>query len=243
MDKDKEIIHWKRNVNKAEEVLGYTSKTMPLRQKRRIELFMDIAEIREGKDILEIGCGTGNFTKGLAKSKAHIIAIDLSEELLDLAKDKTFENNVEFRVGDAENLPFGDNSFDAVVGNSVLHHCSLECALKEIKRVIKNGGKVIFSEPNMLNPHVFLQKKIKYLKRLAGDSPGETAFFRWELKKSFVWAGFTDIIIRPFDFLYPATPVCFINTVNKLGLILERIPMLKEIAGSLIISANVRKDS
>lgn len=241
MAKNKEREHWKNSANNAEKILGYCNKTMPLRQKRRVEMFIEAVDLREGKNILEVGCGTGNFTQGLAKSKANIVAVDLSPELLYLAKGKYFAN-VQYEVADIENLPFRDSSFDAVVGNSVIHHCNLDLALKELKRVLKKGGKVIFSEPNMLNIHIFLQKNIKFLKKMAGDSPEETAFFRWNLKKTFVSVGYTDVIIKPFDFLHPMTPIPFIDTVNKLGLILEKMPIIREIAGSLIISATVHKD-
>jgi len=238
--KQLEVEHWKGHVHKAEEILGYGNKTMSLRQKRRVGMFVEAASIKEGKRILEIGCGTGNYTRELSKTMADITAVDLSQELLDLAKRNSFAN-VEYRLADIENLPFRDGTFDAVVGNSVLHHCNIYPALCEIRRVLKDGGRVAFSEPNMLNPHVFLQKKVKFLKRLAGDSPGETAFFKWRLKGNLIRAGFSDIVVQPFDFLYPFTPSGIIKIVNKLGMVLENIPVIKEIAGSLVIYAGVDK--
>lgn len=240
-NKERERQHWKNNINNAERVLGYYNRTMPFRQKRRIDMFIGAVDICQGKDILEIGCGTGNFTRELAKTGARIVAVDLSEDLLSLAKKKVFAN-VEYKAEDAESLSFSESSFDGVVGNSVLHHCNIKIVLKELKRVLRDDGKVVFSEPNMINPHIFLQKNIKFLKQLAGDSPDETAFCRWSLRKVFISSGFSDVIIQPFDFLYPLTPQFLIETVNKFGLIIERIPILKEFAGSLVISATVHKD-
>lgn len=240
LTKEEEKRHWRSHIDKAEEILGYANKTMPLRQGRRLGMLVKMAGIKEGKRILEIGCGAGNYTRELAKTKADIIAVDLSVELLDLAGRKPLAN-VEYKQADIECLPFEDGYFDAVVGNSVLHHCDIHRVLKEIGRVLKKNGKAAFSEPNMLNPHVFLQKNVKFLKRLAGDSPGETAFFRWQLKNAFLQEGFTGIIVRPFDFLYPLIPSFAIGIVNKFGVFLENIPIIKEFAGSLIISATLNE--
>ena len=89
----------------------------------------------------------------------------------------------------------------------------------------------------MMNPQIALQKNIPALKRRLGDSPDETAFFRWPLKKLMARTGFTAIEIKPFDFLHPAVPPKLIPFISKVGETVEKIPGLKEIAGSLYISA------
>jgi len=113
----------------------------------------------------------------------------------------------------------------------------MDPAFKEIGRTLKKGGVIAFCEPNMVNPQLALQKNIPFIKRLMGDTPDETAFFRWRLKKFLKDRGFTDISVEPFDFLHPWVPKKMIGVVDRFGRFLERVPGLREIAGSLQIFA------
>jgi SAM-dependent methyltransferase len=123
------------------------------------------------------------------------------------------------------------------VGTSILHHLELEPALREIRRVLKAGGTIYFTEPNMLNPQIAVQKNIPWIKQKLGDSPDETAFFRWPLKRLLERTGYRDIRIDPFDFLHPKTPGALINRINQFGRLFERMPVISEFAGSLYIRA------
>jgi SAM-dependent methyltransferase len=131
-----------------------------------------------------------------------------------------------------------DESFDAVVGSSVLHHLNLACALREAHRILKPGGRIAFAEPNMMNPQIALQRKIPALRCWAAESPEETAFFRWRLARRLREAGFANVSIRPFDFLHPLVPRPLIPLVRGVGAVMEHVPLLREIAGSLLISAD-----
>ena len=123
------------------------------------------------------------------------------------------------------------------MGSSVLHHLEIKEALHEIYRVLKSGGTIYFTEPNMLNPQIAIQKNIPWIKRKLGDSPDETAFFRWPLQRSLERTGFRDVRIDPFDFLHPKTPPSIVNRLNALGRFFERMPVASEFAGSLYIRA------
>jgi hypothetical protein len=68
-----------------------------------------------------------------------------------------------------------------------------------------------------------------------GDSPDETAFLRSNISRLLRSAGFIDIKVSPFDWLHPATPPKLINLINKTGAFLEKIPVIREFAGSLHI--------
>jgi hypothetical protein len=70
-----------------------------------------------------------------------------------------------------------------------------------------------------------------------GDSPDETAFLRWNIHNLLCHAGFVDVQITSFDYLHPSTPLSLVDAVNKIGFILERIPVIYEFAGSLHIYA------
>jgi hypothetical protein len=69
-----------------------------------------------------------------------------------------------------------------------------------------------------------------------GDSPDETAFFRWQVVNFLQRSGFKDIMVQPFDFLHPSIPQKMISTVKRLGEFIESVPLIKEFAGSLILS-------
>ena len=187
--------------------------------------------------VLELGCGTGYFTQELARSGADVVAIDVSPELLEIARSNCSAPNVRYQIENAYALSYPEAVFDSVVGSSVLHHLEIAAALRNIYLVLKPGGTIYFTEPNMLNPQIAIQKNVPLIKQKLGDSPDETAFFRWPLRRLLEQTGYRDVRIDPFDFLHPKTPVPLINRVNALGRCLENIPVISEFAGSLYIRA------
>ena len=106
------------------------------------------------EQILEIGAGTGYFTLNLLRQgiAARATAIDISPGMLDAlrASAERLGLAVETAPADAEHLPFGDESFDLVLGHAVLHHIpDLRRALDECARVLKPGGTLAFmGEPS-----------------------------------------------------------------------------------------------
>jgi len=219
----------------AGEVWNWESPAGKVRWQRRVKMLT--SHITATDHVLEIGCGTGYFTKEIVKTGASVTAIDISPELLNIAKEEIPDTNVHFAIENAYDLSFEANCFDSIVGSSVLHHLEIEKAISEMYRVLKPGGSLFFTEPNMMNPQIALQKNIPALKRKLGDSPDETAFFRWSLMTLMRKTGFSDILIKPFDFLHPAISPALIPFISSLGETVEKIPVLKEIAGSLYISA------
>lgn len=114
----------------------------------------DIIELlpNNAKDILDVGCGTGIFEGILLlyedKSGMNITGIDGSPKCIEVAKSKQIPNAV-FLCGDAESLPFRDNSFDCCLLIEVIEHISDKwSAVKELKRVLKPGGILIITTPN-----------------------------------------------------------------------------------------------
>jgi ubiquinone/menaquinone biosynthesis C-methylase UbiE len=188
-------------------------------------------------NVLELGCGTGYFTRELARTGANIVAVDVSPELLEKAKGDCTPDNVRYDIQNACALSYPERVFDSVVGSSVLHHLQVNEALREIYRVLKPGGTIYFTEPNMLNPQIAVQKNIPWIKRKVGDSPDETAFFRWLLRRLLEQTGFRDPQIEAFDFLHPKIPLTLVASVEALGRFLEKIPLVSEFAGSLYIRA------
>jgi len=234
-----EIEHGKKISSQAEFIWGEATRAGQIRVDRRSQMIASLAELAAEKKILELGCGTGEYTLRLAHTKSKIIALDISQLLIQQAKQKA--KSINFIIANAETLPFKDNTFDAVVGNAVLHHLDLDKTLPEIKRVLKLGGRIAFTEPNMLNPQNLLVKNIKLIKRWLGESPHEQAFFKGQVLKILTNQGFSAVVVKPFDFLHPVTPGLLIPLVNNLGKILEKMPIIKEIAGSLMIKGVLKE--
>ena len=233
---DNEIAHGRfLAAHSAGEVWNWESPAGRLRWERRVQMLG--VHLRPGMTILEVGCGTGSFTRELARSGAEIVAIDVSPELLEIARANYSAPNVRYEIQNAYALMYSDATFDSVVGSSILHHLEIEEALREIYRVLKPRGTILLAEPNMLNPQIAIQKNIPWIKRKLGDSPDETAFFRWPLRRLLEQTGYRDVRIDPFDFLHPRTPVPLIGRVNTLGRFLEKVPVISELAGSLFIRA------
>jgi 2-polyprenyl-3-methyl-5-hydroxy-6-metoxy-1,4-benzoquinol methylase len=219
----------------AGEIWNWESPAGKVRWARRVKMLS--SHLKPGMAVLELGCGTGSFTRELARSGAEIVAIDVSPELLEIANADTSAPNVQYQIQNAYALRYPEGMFDSVVGSSVLHHLEIEDAIRDIYRVLKPEGTIYFTEPNMLNPQIAIQKNIPWIKRKLGDSPEETAFFRWPLRRLLERTGYRDVRIDPFDFLHPKTPVALIDQVKAFGRFLENVPVISEFAGSLYIRA------
>jgi len=232
---ENEIEHGRKlHSNGAESIWNWSSAAGKKRADRRSEYFVELADVKHGDRVLEVGCGTGLFTRKFYQgTRASITAVDISQELLDEAK--THLQEVNFQCDDAMKLSFANNSFDVVFGSSILHHLDFRPAAKEIYRVMRAGGRMIFAEPNMLNPQIFVQKNVAFVKRHLGDSPDETAIVRWRFAKMMREIGFRKIRTFPYDFLHPSTPESLIPFVECLGMAIEKIPVVREIAGSVIL--------
>ena len=230
-----EIAQGKKIVGSAEDIWGWGSPAGQIRLKRRADLLINKTKMAAGKKVLELGCGIGTFTKRFTQSPSRIYSIDVSSELLNQTRKRVPGSKL--ILADAEKLPFNDGTFDIVVGSSVLHHLDIKVALTEIFRVLKKTGVIAFAEPNMLNPQIALERSCPFMRKLFHATPKETAFFRWQTVGLFKNAGFTDIEVSPYGFLHPKTPECFTQAVSKLETAIESLPIIREIAGSLVIFA------
>jgi SAM-dependent methyltransferase len=232
---EREKQHDRLIAERAEEIWNWDSPAGRRRAERRAGLLAEHAGLRAGLVALELGCGTGVFLEKVAKTGARIYGMDLSPDLLLRAGGRRIPN-ARLLIGDAHRMPYADATFDAVYGSSILHHLDLEAALGECLRVLKTGGRLVFAEPNLLNPQIAFAYRIGPRKSF-GLSPDEMAFTRFRIRRLLEGLGYQGVSVSPVDFLHPAVPAPLVDSVARLGERLERLPLLKEIAGSLLIRA------
>ena len=107
-----------------------------------------IPELRSGMRLVDVGCGPGSITRGLAERLApgRVVGLDLSPEALDAARrDAAVRGleNLHYQEGSVYELPFADGSFDVAYAHQVFQHLrEREAALREMLRVVQPGGLV-----------------------------------------------------------------------------------------------------
>lgn len=103
----------------------------------------EAAGVGAGKQVLDIGSGPGHVAEALSQTGAQVTGVDFSTQMVEIATQRYPQ--VTFQQANAEQLPFGDNSFDAVVSNFVVHHLARpDVVFKEVSRVLKPGGCFAF---------------------------------------------------------------------------------------------------
>jgi ubiquinone/menaquinone biosynthesis C-methylase UbiE len=114
-----------------------------------VRTLIEVAELRSGEAVLEVGCGSGVLARWLARRTAgrnRITGVDINPYLLReakaLARQEGLEGAIEFREGNAEALPFSDNSFEVVMSVTVIEETDADRMLAEMVRVTKPGGRV-----------------------------------------------------------------------------------------------------
>jgi len=139
---------------------------------------LKLAEMVDSKNIfsiLELGCGTGNYTRLLREKykTAHIKALDISERMIDLARDKLKQENIEFIVGDAQELDLKEK-FDLVTSNACLQWLgNLKNALSEYAALLQEEGVLLFS---IFGPQTFGELNAALKKLLPAESVPAASF-------------------------------------------------------------------
>ncbi len=124
----------------------------------------------EAPACLDIACGTGDLTFRLAAKypQGRIVALDITEQMLDLARSRNKFSNITFAVGDMCRIDFPDDSFDIVTAGYALRNApDLQLALKEIRRVMKPGATAAVLDFSK-SPNRFFQKTQDFLLRFWG---------------------------------------------------------------------------
>ncbi len=233
----REIEHGRTLSDDPELKWGWGTPAGQVRAQRRARLIYKHAHMFPGARTLEFGCGTGLFTEKISHMGVDILAVDISQELISHARKRKYYSSVDFFCGDYLAHEQRDAEYEVVWGSSVLHHIDLRLFLPVFYKVLKAGGWIAFAEPNMLNPQILLERNIRFIGKFLHTSEDETAFIRWRLARQLLEAGFKEVKIVPHEWLHPLIPSCLIPPATKMSSILERIPLVREFSGSLLISA------
>ena len=126
-----------------------------------------------GLRVLDVGCGQGEAAVYLALRGAHVVAVDISDGMLDLARRVAAQHGVtiETRKMSAEGIDFPDRTFDVVYGANVLHHSNIAKVLGHCRRVLKPGGIGAFWDPLIHNPMIKIYRRLAREVRTAGEHP------------------------------------------------------------------------
>jgi SAM-dependent methyltransferase len=109
---------------------------------------LEALALRPGDHVLDVGVGPGLLAEDMARTvgeQGHVAGIDLSEPMLEMTRRRCAELGwTEFRVADATELPFADESFDALVSTQVYEYVAdMDGALSEAHRVLRPGGRIV----------------------------------------------------------------------------------------------------
>lgn len=202
-----------------------------------------LASLREGEVVLDLGSGAG-FDCFIAAAKVgktgRVIGVDMTPEMIEKAKQNAqrgqFEN-VEFRLGEIENIPVPDEEVDVVISNCVINLSpDKERVFREAYRVLKPGGRLMVSDMVLLRelPEAVRQSVEAYVGCIAG------AALKWEYLSAIEAAGFRDICILGED-IYPIDVMSTDSRIraicNDSHLSGDRVRDLAESAASLKVSA------
>jgi ubiquinone/menaquinone biosynthesis C-methylase UbiE len=155
--------------------LNYSTIIDPWLKDIRIFL-LTVAGIKRGDNVLDVCCGTGDQVFYYAQEPVSAFGVDFNPNMIKIAQeDKRNKdaNNVFFRIGDANNLPFGDGFFDCVSISLALHEMEQpvrDKVISEMKRVVKKGGKLVFADFQTPLPGGFYSRLINSAEYLAGNN-------------------------------------------------------------------------
>ena len=177
-------------------MFGATKHGGGLRATRKL---IELCHIDESTYVLDVGCGVGMTPCDVAKTHGcRVVGVDIRESMIDQAKERArregVEHRVEFRVANAQNLPFQDALFDAVIGESVTAFLEDKPrGVSEYVRVTKPGGYVGLNEMTWRKsgPPTEL---VEYYFRTTGTRPETSDAWQQLLEGS----GLTEMVVRTY---------------------------------------------
>ncbi|MBU7044641.1 MAG: methyltransferase domain-containing protein [Theionarchaea archaeon] len=187
---------------------------------RATEDLLALCNITEESEVLDIGCGTGYTACKIAqKYNSHVVGIDISEDMIVKAQERAQQHHlksIELHIADVFDLPFQNETFDAVIMESVLNLLPDEKreALVEIVRVLKPGG-VLGANEDFIYP----ETPDKVLNHLTAVLPIKTFFTPQELRQLFEDSGLEVVHCKENPSRGVITPKEIVNIIRTMGLV------------------------
>ena len=176
---------------------------------RVIEQLLDAAAVDRGVRVLDVATGPGYVAAACAVRGAEVVGVDVAAEMVSLAR--RLRPELEFRQADAEQLPFADGSFDAVVANFLLPHVGRpEQIAAELARVLRPDGRLALSTWDAPERARLLGVLVDAVAEVGVEPPADIPpgppFFRFsdepEFVRLFVDAGLADVDVQTMAFTH-----------------------------------------
>ena len=220
------------------------TEALKVRTQRRCDYIANQMNDSLEGEVLEIGCGTGEISYLLSKRMSRkVYGTDICEPFLKGAREKYKNKNLSYDYLDfndvSGNKKFKNKEFAYIIGNGILHHLyyNLDKDLLSLWKLLADGGKMVFLEPNILNPYCQLIFKNGYFRKRANLEPDEMAFTKKFIERKLRNNNFKNICVEYKDFLLPVTPESLIIPNVKLGNLLESTPLLRKVSQSIYVTA------
>jgi ubiquinone/menaquinone biosynthesis C-methylase UbiE len=203
---------------------------LPRAKARIIDAVVRLSGLKPGARFADIGCGSGAFTELLAERGFHAIGLDISPKLIDLAQRKF--PDIEFIEGDAEHLPFDNDSLDGVLLSGLIHHFPDPRPLaRECFRVLKHGGRFVAFDPNRMNPMMWAYRDPSSpFYSQVGVTENERPLLAREAATAFRTAGFdvrTDYLAAlPYRFVASAAARALLPIYNAIDRWVFTLPFM-----------------
>ena len=185
---DKSAKFWNRIANR------YSRHQVADETAYRQKLDVTRSYFRPDMDVLEFGCGTGTTAISHSPYVKHILAIDFSEKMIEISREKAAAsniNNISFQCSGIDHFSAPDGSFDAVLGLNVLHLVeSWEEVILRVHKMLKPGGVFVTSTPCVADTIFRFIKFVAPIGRFVGLMPEIRFFTINQLEKSIMDAGF-----------------------------------------------------
>ena len=213
--------------------------TSPTKLRWRALTVRHAFHVLPGESILGLGAGSGLWTSHLTdvlRGENPITAAVFNEDLAARIEARELENVSVRRVTDlSQDLPA--QGFDYVVGTAILCHDEYALNLRALYPLLKPGGQILFFEANFWNPQVLAKSLLPRVARRAGNTPSQIGMRKYRLLQETSRQGFTNVEIIPFDIVHPRTPERVVPAVQSAAYLMEQLPGVRELCGTLYIWA------
>ena len=142
-------------------------------RKDRVEEFL-VNHTRPGQSVLDVGCGTGPMVDFLCSRGMQYCGLDVAQGMLDSIarqfRNTPYWEKIKLQIGSSENIPYAGNSFDLFVGMGLLEYLDdMSPTFNEIARVVKPGGLVVLTIPNLISLNRFVMRNSGFISALYGS--------------------------------------------------------------------------